>query len=149
MTVVLVAALVLAMAVPAVAGAKPAARAKAKGKPTFVSHPYTKKDTMKTGADFRVWGYINTWHRVALTTESTLTIQVQKWKGGRSWETSAGLATTATVSPSGTFKKKTNYATHMAVGLKGRYRLRASLVWTDTKGVQHTRRSSWKYIRIK
>lgn len=146
MTIALIAALALVMVVPAVAVAK--APAHPKGKPTFVSHPYTKKKTVKLGSQFRVWGYINTWHRVPLTSDATLTIVV-KQKIGHSWETSAGLTTTATISASGKFRKKTNYNTYMTIGAKGSYRLRAVLVWTDTNGVQHTKWSSYKNIKVK
>jgi len=158
LTGAVVAALVLAMAVPAVGIAKPGrafskprpvAAKRVFGKPIFVSHPFTKRDTVKAGQAFTAWGYINTWHGVALTTDATVTVRVQKWKGGRSWETSAGLATTATLAPSGKFKRKTNYTAGMNIGLAGRYRLVAVLVWKDAKGVQRTTCSSWKYIRVK
>ncbi len=151
MTAALVAALVLAMGVPTVALAKPVARivVKAKGKPTFVSHPYTKRDTVKAGAAFSTWGYVNTWRAVPLSTDSTLTIQVQKWKSGRSWETSTALETTAKLATSGKFKKKMNYTAALNIGVAGRYRLVAVLTWKDAQGVQRTKWSSWKYIRIR
>ena len=142
LALVLVAALVIAMAVPAVALAKPG---KAFGKPTFVSHPYTKHVRLKVSKDFGVWGYVNTWHRVPLTKDATVTIFATP-RGSK--VASEGLTTTATVAWSGKFKKKTNYKATMNIDAVGAYYLRAKLVWVDAKGVEHTKWSSRKLIRI-
>ena len=142
--------LLMAMVVPSIAVAVPKQpSARAKGKPIFVSHPYTKKKTVKVARDFKAWGYIKTWRGRPLTSEATATIVVQKWNGRRSWETSESLASTATISATGKFKQKTNYSATLNIGTKGRYRLRTKLVWTDSAGVVRTKNSSWKYIWIK
>lgn len=139
--------LVLVVAMPAAAVAK---SVKAAGRPTFISHPYTKNSTLRIDKDFRTWGYVNTWKRAPLTKDATVTIAVEKWNASaRSWESSGGLATTATVSASGKFKKKTNYFANMKIGITGRYRMRAMLVWMDTAGVEHTKWSSRKYFKMK
>jgi hypothetical protein len=150
----LVVVLALALGVPslALANGNQSVRvaAKAKGRPTFVSHPYTKRDVVVAGTDFGVWGYVNTWHSVPLSTsDSTLTIQVQKWNGGHSWEATSGLNTTGTLTAKGAFKRKLNYGATMNIGLSGLYRLTAVLVWRDAKGVERTTWSCWKYLWIK
>ena len=148
--IALITALVLGMAVPAVGVARQGkSKGRATGKPTFVSHPYTKHSKLKINKDFKTWGYVKTWKRAPLTQDATLTIRAQKWNSGtRSWEASAGLMTTATISPTGKFKKKTNYSAVMNIGSTGRYRLRAKLVWMDAKGVEHTKWSSRKYLKL-
>ena len=42
-------------------------------------HPYTKKSTLKVNTSFTTWGYIKTAKNAPLTSESTVTIEVQAW----------------------------------------------------------------------
>jgi hypothetical protein len=123
---------------------KAAAPKVAAPKATTVSHPYVSKRRHHAGSTLWISGFVSP--RISAST-ATLTISVQKLSAG-SWETSASLATTGTVKQSGKFKHKTNYTAGVVIGQAGRYRLRAKLVWTDTKGIKHTKWSKLLYVRI-
>lgn len=142
-TIVLVGVLVIALAAPAVA----VGTSTKTGAPRFVSHPYTKKSTLELGKDFAVWGYVRTFKNRPISGDASVTIEVQRWKSKHSWEASSGLTASTMLSATGKFRNKTNYTATMDIGAKGRYRLRAVLVWHDSKG-DHRMRSSWKYIRV-
>lgn len=142
LTAALVVVLVFALAVPAMG-----APVKGFRKPTFISHPYVKYSKVKAGRNFTTWGYVNP--RLASGQEATVTIFVQSYKGHGSWETSSGLETTAALSATGRFKRKTNYSATMNIGAVGRYRMRAKLVWKDSNGNVKTKWSSLKYIWIR
>lgn len=138
----LVAALVLSVASPALAAPK----AKAKKKPVKISHPYTYKYKNKVATDFKTWGYIR--NKSSISEEATVTIKVAKWEGKRSWVTSSGLETQAKVYKTKKFKNAKKYKAVMNIDTKGRYRMRAVLTWIDSQGVERMKRSSWKYVKI-
>lgn len=139
----LVAALVMSVASPALAA--PKAKAKKK-QPVKISHPYTYKYKNKVATDFKTWGYIR--NKSSVSAESTVTIKVAKWEGKRSWVTSSGLETQAGVYSTKKFKNAKKYKATMNIGATGRYRMRAVLTWVDSKGIERVKRSSWKYVRI-
>jgi len=113
-------------------------------KSTVVSHPYVAKGRHRPGHSLKVWGYIAP--KLSNTSETTLTILVQKKVKG-SWVTSDTLATTGTVTAKGKFRHKTNY--HATLHLpKGDYRLRAQLVYLDSKSIEQTATSQFLRIRI-
>lgn len=123
--------------------AQPAA--KAAPKPVAVSHPYVAKGKHRPGRTLKVWGYIAP--RVPKTSETTLTIVVQK-RIGRSWVTTDSLGATGTVTIKGKFKgKKDNYAAKLKLPA-GLYRLRAKLVYLDAKGVEKTRTSKFLAVKV-
>ncbi len=138
----LVAALVMSVASPALAAPK----AKAKKKPVKISHPYTSKYKKKVDRDFKTWGYIR--NKSSVSSEATVTIVVAKWEGKRSWVTSSGLETQAKIYSTKKYKNAKKYKATMNIDTKGRYRMRAVLRWVDSKGVARVKRSSWKYVRI-
>lgn len=142
-TIVLVGVLVFAMVVPTAAIGVSVKT----GAPRFVSHPFTKKSTLELGKDFAVWGYVRTFKNRAISSDASLTIEVQRWKSKHSWEASSSLTASTALSATGKFHNKTNYTATMNIGTKGRYRLRAVLVWHDSSG-DHRMRSTWKYIRV-
>jgi hypothetical protein len=124
--------------------AKPAA--KAKPKPTKVSRPYIARGKTKPGVAFSTWGFITP--TLATSTPATLTIAVDTYMGQGSWATTSGVAATATISPTGKFKNKTNYTASLTIDRPARYRLRAKLVYIDAKGVERTKLSSWLMMRV-
>jgi hypothetical protein len=126
--------------------AKPAAKKVVKKKSTSVSHPYIAKGKRKQGVAFKTWGYVAP--KLRASTPTTLTIVVQSYMGHGSWVTTSGVAATATVAPKGKFKNKTNYTASLTIDRAARYRLRAKLVYVDTKGVERTKWSSWLYMRV-
>jgi len=138
LVVAVVALLVLGIATPAMA--KPAA------KPVVVSHPYSFAYRHKIGSVIHIWGFVRP--RSVATTEATVTIVVQRREGHGSWVATSGLDTTASLAAHGMFKHAENYKAALTIGRTGRYRIRAVLEWTDTKGNVHVRRSTWRYYRI-
>ena len=123
----------------------PAAPAKPKIKKTAVSRPYVSKRHHHASKSFAVWGFISP--RIPHASTATLTVGVQQFTGG-SWVTTSSLAATGTVSQKGSFKHKTNYWTTMTFAETGLYRLRTKLIWTDAKGVEHTKWSKPRSVRI-
>lgn len=138
----LVAVLVLSVAAPAMAKAKP----RPAKKPVSITHPYTAKYKNKIAKDFKTWGYIKP--RLSSSAESTVTIKVAKWEGKRSWVASSGLEATAKTYPSKKFKNRTKYKATMNIPAAGRYLMYAEVEWVDSKGAVHVKRSSLKYVKV-
>ena len=134
----LVVVLVFAFAAPAVAA--PGLR----GKPVFVSHVFTNKVLYRVSQDgtatVKAWGYIKP--KLINSDDATLTIKVYK-KIGRRWVAQPSMDETATFyTPK--IKGRTGYK-HTLLLPAGTYRLRAALVWTDSKGV-HSKWSSFSRL---
>lgn len=123
-----------------------AAAPAAKPKVLMPSHPYLAKSKNKLGRAFGVWGFIPP--KLCGTTNATATITVSRYAHSK-WTSVPSLSTTATLSTTGHFKNKTNYATKLTVNRGGSYRMRVRLVYLDSKGVQHTKLSTWKKFSIR
>lgn len=138
--VLLVAVVVASVIAPAVAMAGPK---KHTGRPVFVQHPYTAKQKMKVGAEFKVWGYVAP--KVSDLTSKTVEIQVFMRAPGGSWvETTAVAGSLYNVAK---FRNRTMYAAKLTFAEAGRYRIRAKYTWEAADGTKMTRFSSYKYLR--
>ena len=116
----------------------------AKSTSASVSHPYTGKKTYKASTKFLVFGYVTP--KQGSAAKATVTLRVEKLNSRGKWSLVPTLTPTAAVSSKGTFKNKTNYKTSIAPDAAGKYRVRAKLVWKDSKGVKHSKTS--KYYRF-
>lgn len=129
--------------------AKPASAPKpAAPKPAVLlpSHPYLASSRCTLGQSFDVWGFIPP--KLAKTADDTLTISVQRYTH-KKWTAVTSLDQTATLSMSGKFKNKTNYSLSLTLNRGGSYRMQATLVYKDAKGVVRTKRSAFKKFSVK
>ena len=126
--------------------AQPAAKPAPKKVVLLPSHPYVKHAQNKLGKAFGVWGYVPP--KLCGTTNATLTVSVSRYTHSK-WTAVPSLNQTATLSTSGKFKNKTNYATSLTINRGGSYRMRVKLVYLDSKSVERTKWSAWKKFSIK
>jgi hypothetical protein len=139
MAVLLVLVLVFAMAAPALAAAK------MKGKPVFVQHPYTAKQTYKVNADIKTWGYVAP--KASDLTSRTIEILVYKRTGPAKYE----LVKTVdgTLLNKVGVRHKTLFNAMFSLDMAGRYRMRARYGWKGADGTMKYKLGGYKYFRVK
>ena len=147
----LVVVLLVSLAAPAVAMAKPGKAPKAGrmyNKVVFVQHPITKKQRYAVSADTTAAIKAAAWVRPKLkdTAEATLKIVVQK-RVGNKWVTDPSLETTAVLSNKAKDKKRTFYSGTVNVPA-GKYRMKARFVYVDDKAVERAKSSSYTYFKV-
>ena len=125
---------------PAAASTTPAAV-----KAVAVSHPFAAGGKHRVGKTLKLWGYVSP--KLPNVKEATITVLVGQ-KVGNSWVATSSLNTTGTVSAKGKFRNKTNYTASVVLPKAAWYRFQMKLVWTDAKGVEHTKSSKRTSIRV-